>query len=492
MAMIDLLPQTTSFLAKPKQVLIGGKWSDATSDDQLGIINPANGRKISDLAEASTADVNRAVANARKAFDEGPWPNMKPAERALLMQRLADTLETNTEELAQLETLDSGKPIHASRSDVMAAIGAIRHFAGWADKITGTTHSVNMPGDFHTYTIKEPAGVAALVVPWNYPIVMAAMKLGPCLAAGCTAVLKPAEDTSLSALRLGELFLEAGLPEGVLNIVTGLGATAGDALVRHKGIDKIAFTGSTETGRLIAHAAADQLKKVSLELGGKSPNIIMPDANLEVAIPASAMGIFWNSGQTCTAPSRLYVHEDIKDEVIAGIIEVGKSMKIGAGLDEDTTLGPLVSQKQLDRVTSYVELASEEGANVAAGGNQIGDEGYFIEPTIIDQTDNSMRIVREEIFGPVLVTQSFTTDEEALTLANDNEYGLAGCVWTQNLTTAHNFARKIKAGTIGINTPMGADWGVPLGGMKQSGIGLENGRDGLELYLNTKSVFTSL
>jgi len=492
MALIDLLPDSTSFLSKDKRILVGGEWIEASSDSSIDVVNPSDGLRLSGIADASEADVDRAVAAARHAFDEGPWPHMKPGERALLLQNIADAMSDRAEELSQLETLDTGKPINLARGDVQAAIGAMRYYAGWADKIHGSTHNINMPGDFHTYTIKEPVGVASLVVPWNYPIVMAAMKLGPCFAAGCTAVLKPAEDTSLTALRLGEIFLDAGLPEGVLNIVTGYGATVGNALIHHPGINKIAFTGSTATGKAIAHAAADGLKKVSLELGGKSPNIIMPDANLEAAIPASAMGIFWNSGQTCTAPSRLYVHEDVKDDVIAGIAEVGNGMKMAPGLDDEAMLGPLISQKQLDRVTSYIETGIGEGAEVAHGGQRHGDRGFFLEPTIISQTDNSMKVVREEIFGPVLVTQTFKTEEEALVLANDSDYGLAGCVWTNDLSTAHRMARKIKAGIIGINTPMGADWDVPLGGYKQSGVGRENGRDGLELYLQTKSVFTSL
>jgi phenylacetaldehyde dehydrogenase len=492
MALIDLLPDTNTFVAKDKKVLIGGTWSDAKSADLIDIVNPSDGARLSGLADASAADVDAAVLAARKAFDEGPWPLMKPGERAAMIHALADIMAAHHEELAQLETLDTGKPINSSRGEVFAAIGAIRYFAGWADKITGTTHNINMPGDHHVYTLKEPVGVAALVVPWNYPIVMAAMKLGPCLAAGCTAVLKPAEDTSLTALRLGELFLEAGLPEGVLNIVTGYGATAGNALIHHKGIDKIAFTGSTVTGKVIAHAAAENLKKVSLELGGKSPNIIMPDANLEAAIPASAMSIFWNTGQTCTAASRLYVHEDIKDEVIAGVAEVGKSLKLGAGLDEETQIGPIVSEKQFDKVQDYIELGASEGAEIASGGKRHGNSGFFIEPTVIANTTNDMRVVREEIFGPVLVTQTFKTEDEAIALANDSDYGLAGSVWTGDVATAHRMARRIKAGIIGINNASGADWDVPLGGYKQSGVGRENGRDGLELYLQTKSVFTTL
>ena len=492
MSLIELAPETRSFIGKDQKILIGADWIDPSSDSVIPVINPADGDAMGRIADAAAADVDRAVRAARKAFDEGPWPGMKPGERALLMNRIANAIEANAEQLAQLETLDNGKPINFARGDVFAAIGAMRYYAGWADKIHGSTHSINMPGEHHVYTIKEPVGVAALVVPWNYPLVMAAMKLGPCLAAGCTAVLKPAEDTSLTALRLGEIMLEAGLPEGVLNIVTGYGHTVGSALVNHPGIDKIAFTGSTATGKIIAHAAAEGLKKVSLELGGKSPNIIMPDADLEAAIPASALGIFYNSGQTCTAPSRLYVHEDVREEVVKGIAEFGKSMKIAPGLDEESQIGPLVSQKQFDRVTGFIEKGAQEGAEIASGGVRHGNSGFFLEPTVISNTTNDMSIVREEIFGPVLVTQSFKTEDEVIALANDSDYGLAGCVWTKDITTAHTMARKIKAGIIGVNTAMGADWDVPLGGYKQSGIGRENSRDGLELYLNTKSVFTQL
>ncbi|KPP96295.1 aldehyde dehydrogenase [Erythrobacter sp. HL-111] len=492
MALIDLAPETRSFIGSDKKMLIGGEWTEPSKDAAIPVINPADGETLARIGDAAGSDVDRAVKAARRAFDEGPWRTMKPGERALLLHRIADAMAAHAEQLAQLETLDNGKPIAFARMDVQAAIGAMRYYAGWADKIHGSTHSIAMPGEHHVYTLKEPVGVAALIVPWNYPLVMAAMKLGPCLAAGCTAVLKPAEDTSLSALRLGEIMLEAGLPEGVLNIVTGHGHTAGDALVHHPGIDKIAFTGSTATGKAIAHAAAEGLKKVSLELGGKSPNIIMPDADLDAAIPASAFGIFYNSGQTCTAPSRLYVHEDVADTVIEGIAAFGKSMTIAPGLDEDSQIGPLVSQKQFDRVTGYVRQGEAEGAEIVSGGRRHGNTGYFIEPTVIAKTTNDMTVVREEIFGPVLVTQTFASEEEAIALANDNPYGLAGCVWTRDMATAHTMAKKIRAGIIGLNTAMGADWDVPLGGYKQSGIGRENGRDGLELYLATKSVFAQL
>lgn len=492
MSNVPLSPAVQSFLDAQQQILIGGDWSKASGDATIDVVNPADGKTISAIGDSAPEDVNRAVRAARAAFEEGPWATMKPSERSRIIYRIADLMEARAEDLAQIETLDNGKPINYARGDVAASIGAMRYYAGWADKIHGSTHSVSMFGDFHTYTIKEPVGVVALVVPWNYPLVMAAMKLGPALASGCTAILKPAEDTSLSALFLGQIMLEAGLPEGVVNILTGYGHTVGSALVNHSGIDKIAFTGSTATGKIIAHAAAEGLKKVSLELGGKSPNIIMPDADLAKAIPASAMGIFYNSGQTCTAPSRLYVHRDVAEEVIAGIAEFGRAMKIAPGLDDESELGPLVSAKQFDRVSAYIALGEKEGAEIRSGGKRHGDTGYFLEPTVIADTNNSMKVVREEIFGPVLVTQTFAAEEEVLRLANDSDYGLAGCIWTENLGTAHRMARKIKAGVLGINTPMGADWDVPLGGYKQSGIGRENGRDGLELYLQTKSVFAAI
>lgn len=491
MPLIDLSAATRSFLKRKPDVLIGKDWKTASGGDPIAVINPADGNSISHIGEASADDVDQAVAAARAAFDTGPWGTMKPGARAKIMFRIAALIEEHGEELAQLETLDNGKPITFSRGEVFAAAGAIRYYGGWADKINGTTHTINMPGDHHVYTLREPVGVVALIVPWNYPIVMAAMKLGPALAAGCTCVLKPAEDTSLTAIRLGELMLEAGLPEGVVNIITGRGPTAGAALAKHSGVDKIAFTGSTATGKQIAQIAAAGLKKVSLELGGKSPNIVMEDANLEAAIPASAMGIFFNSGQTCTAPSRLYAHENIADQVIEGIAAIGASMKIGPGLDEANNLGPLVSQKQFERVSGYIERGREEGGEIVGGGRH-GEQGFFLKPTVIKQTTNDMTVVKEEIFGPVLVVQTFTKADEAIRLANDSDYGLFAAVWTENLSQAHRMAKQIKSGMVGLNTAMGADWDVPLGGYKQSGIGRENGQAGLDLYLQTKSVFTAL
>jgi len=492
MAIVDLPQSVTEFLGKDHAVLIGEDWKTASGGDAIAVVNPADGTQISTIGESSKEDVDQAVRAARKAFEDGPWGSMKPDQRSRLIFKIADTFEAHAEDLAVLETLDNGKPITAARGEVMSAINAMRYYAGWADKINGTTHTISMPGEHHVYSLKEPVGVAGLIVPWNYPIVMAAMKLGPALAAGCTAVLKPAEDTSLTALMLGRLMLESGLPEGVVNIVTGYGATVGAAVASHPGIDKIAFTGSTMTGKAIARMAADDLRKVSLELGGKSPNLIMEDADLAKAIPMSAMGICYNAGQTCTAPSRLYVQESIADEVIAGVSQFANTLKLGPGLDEETQIGPLVSQRQFDRVTDYIEVGKAEGAQVASGGRRVGNQGYFLEPTVLNHTANSMRIVQEEIFGPVLVVQTFKDAEQAVQLANDNDYGLAAAIWTQNISTAHKMAKRIKAGNIGINTTMTADWDVPLGGFKQSGIGHENGRAGLDLYLQTKSVYTTL
>jgi len=491
MAMTALSAETTAFLARNHQLLIGGKWL-AASGAPIAVINPANGGQVSVVGDAGPIEVEQAVASAREAFDDGRWSRLAPAQRALFLVRLADLMAANAEMLAQLETIDNGKPIKYAHGDVAAAIGAIRYYAGFADKIHGTTHTISMPGDHHVYTLREPVGVAAMIVPWNYPLVMAAMKIGPALAAGCTGVLKPAEDTSLSALRLGELILEAGIPDGVVNVVTGHGRGAGAALARHRDVNKIAFTGSTTTGKAIAMIAAESLKKVSLELGGKSPNIITEHANLAKAIPASAMGIFYNSGQTCTAPSRIYVHKSKHDEVVDGIAAIGRSLKIAPGLDGESDLGPLVSKRQFDRVSGYINSGIAEGATIRSGGQRHGNEGYFLEPTVITRTRNDMKIVREEIFGPVVVVQPFDTLDEATALANDSDYGLAAVVWTENLSDAHTMAKRLKSGIVGLNTQMGADWDVPLGGMKQSGIGRENGADGLGLYLETKSVFTAL
>ena len=489
---ISLSAQTTAFLEQAHGLWINGQAVDASSNYRFNVIDPATGIKAASIAEANKDDIDAAVSAARTSFTAGSWKGMKPGERSKIITKIAELIEADFDLIGQIETIETGKPIQFAKFEAIGMANALRYYAGWTDKIHGTTHSVNMPGEHHVYTVKEPIGVAAIVTPWNFPLIIAAMKIGPALAAGCSIVWKPAELTSLSALRVAELMKEAGLPDGVLNIVTGRGHVTGAALVEHKDIDKVAFTGSTMTGIKIATSAAQGLKKCSLELGGKSPNIIFQDANLDQAIPMSAMGIFFNSGQTCTAPSRLYVHEDIADEFIEGIKTVAQSMKIGPGFDPDTQLGPLVSKQQLDRVQSFVSRAVDDGASIICGGKQYGTEGFFFEPTIIQTDNNDLEIVQEEVFGPVLVVQTFKDDAEAIEKANSNQYGLGAVLWTENLKKAHRIAREINAGTIGINTVNPADWDVPLGGFNQSGIGLENGAEGIEYYLRTKSVFVSL
>jgi phenylacetaldehyde dehydrogenase len=480
------------FLDRRHTLLIGGHWEDMGSE-RIDVIDPATGDRISSIASASRQDVDTAVDAARAAFEAPVWRTMPPAERAAILRRTAALVEENAEELAYLETLDNGKPLTISRSvDVGAAAGALNYFAGWADKIHGTTHSINMPGEHHAFTLREPIGVAALIVPWNYPIVMAAMKLAPALAAGCACILKPAEDTSLTAIRLCELLMEAGLPDGVVNLVTGYGNTAGAALAEHPGVDKVAFTGSTATGKAIVRAAAGNLKKVTLELGGKSPNIILADADLEKAIPAAAMAVFFNSGQTCTAATRLYVQSPVYEQVMEGIAAVAGSLKVAPGFDPDAVLGPLISARQLERVHGYVAKGIAEGGQILCGGGQIGERGYFFEPTLIGETRNDMTIVREEIFGPVIAAQRFDTVDEVITLANDSSYGLSSSVWTQNITQGHRIARQLVTGQVGINTAAVADWDLPVGGYRQSGWGRENGFDAVANYLQTKAVAVAL
>ena len=483
----------TEFLKKQHQIWVNGGWVKASSKQFIDVVDPATGDVVSSISDANNADLDRCVDAARAAFENPNWCDIKPAERARLIHAFASALEENLDELAYLETIDNGKPLMFSQTvDVPASVGALRYYAGWADKIHGNTHNISMPGDYHAFTLKEPVGVVGLIVPWNFPLVMAAMKLGPALAAGCTCVLKPAEDTSLTALRIAELATQAGLPDGVLNVITGYGKGVGAAIASHPGIDKVAFTGSTQTGKAIAEAASGNLKKVTLELGGKAPNIILPDADLEKAIPGSAMGIFFNSGQVCTAASRLYVHESVYNDVVNGIVEFSKNLKVSSGFEEGTLLGPLISEKQMNRVLSYIEKGRAEGGEVLAGGNRIGDKGFFVEPTVIGNTNNSMTVVREEIFGPVLVVQKFSDVDEVIDLANDTEYGLSAVIWTQKLAEGHRIAKRIKAGNVGINVASSADWDLPIGGMKQSGWGRENGEEGLMNYLQTKAVVASL
>ena len=485
----------SAFLRRPHCLLIGGKWVDARSGETFETFDPGTGRVIATVASGDAADVDAAVSAARAAFESGPWPRTSPAERARLMWRLADLIEQNAAELAELETLNNGKPLGAARAgDIAASVEVLRYTSGWATKITGETLSLSAPGNLHAFTLREPIGVVGQIIPWNGPLMMAAWKLAPALATGCTVVLKPAEQTPLTALRLGELIIEAGIPDGVVNIVTGFGETAGAAIAGHPGIDKVAFTGSGETGRLILKAAAGNLKKVSLELGGKSPVIIFPDADLSLAVPGASRAIFGNSGQVCAAGSRLFAHRKVFDRMVEGIVEEAGRIRVGHGLDQGTQMGPLISREQLNRVSSYIEQGRADGATVLSSGQSVGNEGYFVPPTVLTGTRPDMSVRREEIFGPVLCATSFDDDDldRIAAEANDTVYGLAGSVWTRDLSTAHKMVRRMRAGTIGVNMHGSLDPALPFGGFKQSGWGREKGREVLDLYTELKSVVMAL
>jgi phenylacetaldehyde dehydrogenase len=486
----QLSRKTTEFLGKPHKMLIGGKWVEAASGKTFETRNPATGEVLAHVAEGAGEDIDRAVKAARRAFEEGPWPEMLPAERSHLLWKIADLIDQNREELAELETLDNGKPIFFSRMvDVPSVIETFRYFSGWATKIEGNTIPLSKPGaKFFAYTLREPVGVVGQIIPWNFPLIMAGWKLAPALAAGCTVVLKPAEQTPLTALRLGELIMEAGFPEGVVNIVPGFGETAGAALAAHPDVDKIAFTGSTEVGRLIVDAARGNLKKISLELGGKSPNIVFPDADLDSAIAGSAAAIFFNQGQCCTAGSRLFVHKSIFDKVVDGVAQETKNFHIGPGIDPSTNLGPLVSKEQQDRVCGYLDSGTKEGAKAVVGGHRISGGGYFVEPTVLVDVKPHMKVVREEIFGPVVTAIPFSAPEDVAAFANDSMYGLAAAVWTRDLSKAHRMAAKLRAGTVWINCYNVFDNALPFGGYKQSGWGRESGHAVLEMYTEIKSV----
>ena len=489
-----------AYLSRAKGMLIGGQWVPAASGKTIPVIDPAQGKIICTVPSADATDINRAVDAARTAFERREWAGLRAADRERMILRLADLVEKNADELADIECFDNGKSAAmARRVDVRGAAEFLRYIAGWSTKIEGSTIDVSFPrprqgGEYFAYTRKEPVGVVGAIIPWNFPLLMAAWKLGPALATGCTIILKPAEETPLSALRLGELAVEAGIPSGVLNIVTGYGHTAGAALVAHPGVDKIAFTGSTEVGRIVGKAAMDRLARVSLELGGKSPVIVFEDADATVAAAGASNAIFYNHGQVCCAGSRLYVQKQIFDNVVGKIVDRANRMKVGCGFDPTTEMGPIVSQQQLDRVWSYLEIGRTEGARVVAGGERLDGPGYFMRPTVFVDTSNRMKVVREEIFGPVVCVQSFDDDslDAVAKFANDTEYGLQASVWTRNLKVAHMMARKIKAGTICINTHNYGDPAWPFGGYKQSGWGREMGKEVMEHYTETKSVAARL
>jgi phenylacetaldehyde dehydrogenase len=492
-APVQLHKSVQEFLRRPRKMLIGGAWVEARSGKTFETYNPATGEILAHVAEGDRADIDQAVAAARKAFESGPWPDMSPSERGRLMWKLSDLIEQHHEELAELETMDNGKPLLFSRIvDVPTAVDVFRYMAGWATKVEGNTIPISARGKYFAYTLRDPVGVVGQIIPWNFPLIMASWKLAPALAVGCTCVLKPAEQTPLTALRLGELIQEAGFPDGVVNIVPGFGETAGAALAAHPDVDKIAFTGSTEVGKLIARAATENLKRVSLELGGKSPNVVFADADLKAAIPGSASAVFFNQGQICTAGSRLFVHKSIFDKVIEGVAEETTKFQVGPGINPSTNLGPLVSKEQLARVCGYLDSGVKEGAKTIVGGHRIGSTGYFVEPTILVDVEPHMKVVREEIFGPVVTAIPFNDPDEVVKFANDTIYGLASAVWTRDIGKAHRIAAKLRAGTVWLNCYNVFDPALPFGGYKQSGWGRESGHAALELYTQTKSVCAQL
>jgi phenylacetaldehyde dehydrogenase len=482
-----------SFLARTHALFIDGKFVPARSGETFEVINPATGEVFAKASAGAAADIDLAVKAARRAFDSGPWSAMNPSVRRNLMWKLADALEKNGDEIAILETLNNGMPLSMARSMVAGGAECLRYNAGWAGKINGETPTISAP-NHHVYTLREPVGVVGAITPWNGPLAMAVAKIAAALAAGCTVVLKPAELTPLTAIRLAELIAEVGFPPGVVNVVTGFGDPAGKALVNHPEVDKISYTGSTVVGKSIVAAAAGNLKRVALELGGKSPVIIFPDADLERATASAVEGIFRNAGQACVAGSRLYVHKKVFDQVVGGVVERAKTLKVGSGIQSDTQMGPLISQKQLDRVSGYVQSGKEQGAEIVVGGKRVEGKGYFMQPTVLAETNRDMRVVQEEIFGPVVCAMPIDNEDldRIVSVANDTEYGLSSSIWTRDISLAHKLARRIKAGTVRINGGMGLDYAMPFGGYKQSGWGRENAREGVEAYTEVKTVSVAL
>jgi acyl-CoA reductase-like NAD-dependent aldehyde dehydrogenase len=496
-ALPDVHPLLKDFLSRPlHQLLIDGKAADAASGKSFKTLNPATGETLGVVAEADSADVDRAVGAARAALS-GPWSKLSPAERERVLHKAADLLETRAEAFAQLETLDNGKPVReAKNGDLPLAIGLLRYFGGWPTKIHGETTPVSVPyfpgAKFLHYTVREPVGVVGAIIPWNFPLLMAVERLAPALACGNTIVLKPAEQTPLSALWFAELLLEAGVPPGVVNVVPGFGPTAGASIAKHMGIDKVTFTGSTEVGREVVKASAGNMKRISMELGGKSPNIVFADADLDAAAKGLFMGIFYNQGQCCSAGSRVFIERPAYEKMLAALADRAKTVRQGNPLDPKTHMGPLVSAEQRDRVLSYIESGKKEGAQLLAGGAAAPGSGYFVQPTVFGGVKDSMKIAREEIFGPVVSVMPFDTLDEVMERANSTDYGLVAAVWTKDVKKAHLAAQKLKAGTVWINCYHFVDAAAPWGGVKQSGYGREKGQYALENYTSLKSVWVDL
>ncbi|MBP2697522.1 aldehyde dehydrogenase family protein [Pseudomonas aeruginosa] len=493
---LPLHPKTIEFLAKQPRMLIGADWVDAASGNRMTLRNPATGEPLASVPSAAALDVDRAVQAARHAFDDSAWSRTRPRERQNLLWRLADLLERDAQMLAELECLNNGKSAQVARvMDVQLCIDFLRYMAGWATKIEGSTVEPSLPlmpdGDFHAFIRREAVGVVGAIVAWNFPLLLACWKLGPALATGCTVVLKPADETPLSALKLAELVLEAGYPAGVLNVITGTGLNAGTALTCHPGVDKLTFTGSTEVGKQIGKAAMDNMTRVTLELGGKSPTIVMADADLETAAAGAASAIFFNQGQVCCAGSRLYVHRKHFDRVVGDIADIANGMKLGNGLDPSVAMGPLISAKQQDRVFHYIEMGRELGATVACGGEKFGP-GYFVKPTVIVNVDQKHRLVQEEIFGPVLVAMPFDDIDEVVRMANDNPYGLGASIWSNDMAAVHRMIPRIRSGSVWVNCHSALDPVLPFGGHKLSGIGREMGAAAIEHYTELKTVMIKL